>query len=222
MWVKRFESADNCTLSKIGLDGETLRAESPFDCGIHLLKATRFGLVGWTEDSGVISGVVLDPDDLSPILDGVGMIHAVVGDRILYRSNRGFALLDRQTGSEISIDSPTRIGGPDYGEVSPDGRQVAISFKHPTWGSTQRLDVWVLNIETLEWTRLPSMPVAAALKSTDEVWAPHGRLVMLGHFDEVSHALATWRPGDSQLQVREVDYEPSAAIVVWCTSVECQ
>ena len=223
VWVQRYEPGGNCLLKEVGFDGDTLRAESAIDCDVKLTEETPLGLVGWTEVLGrFVNGVVLDPDDLSRTLE-LGMVHAVTKSHILYRAGRGFTLVDPQTDTEIGIDSPTEIGSPDHGAVSPDRRHVAIAFKHPAWpGPTQRLDVWVLDTVTLDWTQLPSMPVAAALKQTSVVWAPDGRLVMFGAFDEVGAAIATWRPGDEQLQVRQVDFAPAASMVIWCSFTECE
>ena len=47
-----------------------------------------------------------------------------------------------------------------------------------------------------------------------------GRAVGAGIF-EVGDAIATWRPGDEQLQVRQVDFAPAASVVVWCSFAEC-
>lgn len=222
VWLRRIASSETCTLTKVDWNGETLHPETEFDCGVNLVEETPLGLVAWTDANlGTIQGVLLDPSSLTTVLE-VGQIHGVLGDGILFRQNDGFVLVDTETGSETEIEFPTDIGQPDYGQLSPDGSLLAVAFGHPAWpGPRQRLDVWLLNTKTLEWTRLPSMPVAAALKGTDFTWTADGRIVLYGAFDEAGVAVASYRPGDEDLQVRSLDYSPAASIVAWCTSAMC-
>ncbi len=219
VWVKRFVSGTRCALSKVSLDGTTLKAEKPIDCDLRLVGETGLGLVVWSDPS---VGAVLDVDDLQPVFES-GFIYAVVGDRVLSKDGDGFLMTNQQTGEQTRIASPTDIGSPSFETISPDGRYVSILFADPAWpGPRQRLDVWVLDMNTLEWTRLPSMPVAAGLKATGVKWAPDGRLVILGWFDEVGSAVVTWSPGDSRLSVREIPFETSQSLHVWCTLAECE
>lgn len=219
VWLQDFGS---CVLTKVDWDGETLRPKTEFDCGAHLIEETPLGLVAWTETNlGLIQGLLIEPDSLTTVVE-VGEIHGVIEDEILYSQEEAFILLDTETGSETKIEFPTEIGQADYGQPSPNGRWLAVAFKHPAWpGPRQRLDVWLLDMTTLEWTRLPSMPVAASLKGTDFTWTADGRLVLYGAFDEAGVAIATYSPGDEQLQVSTVDHRPAASIVAWCTSPKC-
>ncbi len=76
-------------------------------------------------------------------------------------------------------------------------------FGNPAWpGSRQLLDLWLLDTATLEWSQLPGMPVAAALKSLATDWTADGRVVMLGAFDGVGNAIVTWAPTDDHFQLR--------------------
>jgi hypothetical protein len=222
VWLRRIESSETCTLTKVDWNGETLHPETEFDCGVSLIEETDLGLVAWTDAGfGATQGVLLDPSSLTIVLE-VGQIHGGIGHAILFRQDDAFVLLDTESGSETEIEFPTDIGQPDYGQPSPDGSVLAVAFKHPAWpGPRQRLDIWVLNMTTLEWTQLPSMPVAAALKGTDFAWTDDGRIVLYGAFDEAGVAVATYRPGDDQLQVRSVDHQPAASIIAWCTSPNC-
>jgi len=48
------------------------------------------------------------------------------------------------------------------------------------------------------------MPVLAALKLTGMAWTGDGRLLLLGSFDRVGDALASWRPGQDRLAFRRL------------------
>ncbi|NOX23959.1 MAG: hypothetical protein GXP36_12860 [Actinobacteria bacterium] len=219
VWLREKISVDDCRLSKVGLDGATLYESSPTDCSVSFAE-TSLGLVGQREVDGALSGVIVDPEDLSTTLFDVGMIRGVLGNRILHQAARGsdFALLDTLTGDEITIDLPVRFGQPGYGQLSPDGRYLAIPFKSPL----QVFDIWVLDILTLQWSRVPSMPVVAEVKATTISWVADGRLVILLTLEPAGHQLTTWTPGDPELQVRQLDYALDASVVVWCTTNECE
>lgn len=218
VWVKRYLSETTCTLSKVGLDGTALVAERRFDCDIALGEETPMGLVVSTTDGGLEQDAILDPETWEPVFE-TGNIIAVVENQVLSWEGGSFTVVDRLTGAEDEIASPTDVGEPSNAGTSPDGRFLAITFQHPAWpGPRQRLDVWMLEIATLAWTRVPSMPVAAALKATDETWAADGRFVIFGSFDEAGHAVATWRPGDQDLATRQLDAVPSGSLVVWTTT----
>ncbi|MEN8040997.1 MAG: hypothetical protein ABFR95_05790 [Actinomycetota bacterium] len=215
VWVTRGTSETICTLTKVGLDGTILIPERPFDCDLSVVEETSVGLVVSIPQFGPEQGAILDPETLDPIIE-TGRIHAVVDGRVLSWGGASFDLLDLETGAVAEIARPTDVGAPSYGRVSPDGRFVAISFEHPAWpGPRQRLDVWVLEVETLGWIRLPSMPVAAALKGTNEAWAPDGRFVMFGFFEKAERAVVTWRPGDRELSIRQLDTNPAGSLIVW-------
>lgn len=222
-WIKSFISDDTCTLTKVDWNGEILHPETQFECSTSLIDETQLGLVGWTERGhGPIQGVLIDPSNLAEIRQ-VGEIHGVIDSEILYREGDSFVLLNTETGSETRIPFPTDVGQPDYGELSPDGAYLAVSFKNPAWpGPRQRLDVWLLDTSSHQWTRLPSMPVAAFLKGTDVTWVADGRVVMYGAFDQVGVALATYTPGDSHLRILEMIHSPAASIVAWCTTPQCE
>ncbi len=66
------------------------------------------------------------------------------------------------------------------------------------------------------------MPVSASVEATSLAWIPDGRLVILLSLEPGGHQLATWAPGDPELQVRQLDYELDASVAVWCTTNECQ
>lgn len=207
VWVKLFRTPTDCELTKLSLTGRTLVPARQLDCAVMPREETALGLLVWI-DTGEMhaSDAILNMDDLEPAqpVDPAEpwppRIHAVIGERVLGSDDDGFVLTG--AGPTVRIESPAGIGTPSDGRISPDGRYVAISFEHPAWpGPRQRLDVWVLDLDSAGWTHLPSMPVAASLKATDEAWAPDGRLVILGEFHEVGQRLVTWRPGQDRLTV---------------------
>ncbi len=220
VWLREKISVDDCRLSKVGLDGTTRYEPSPTDCSVSFIAETSLGLVGQREVDGALSGVIVDLEDPSTTLFEVGMIRGVIGSRVLHQAGGGsdFALLDTITGEEITIDLPVRFGQPGYGQLSPDGRYLAIPFKSPL----QVFDIWVLDTEALQWTRVPSTPVTAFVKATTIAWVPDGRLVILLTLEPAGHQLATWTPGDPELQVRQLDYALDASVAVWCTTNECE
>jgi len=220
VWLREGIPAGDCRLSKVGLGGDILMEPAPYDCSVGFVEETTLGLVGLREVDGVFSGVIVDPEDLSVTLFEVGMIRGVFGSRVLHQAGGGsdFVLLDTLTGEEITIDLPVRFGQPGYGQLSPDGRYLAVPFKSPL----QVFDIWVLDTLTLEWSQVPSMPVTASVKATTTAWVPDGRLVILLTLEPGGHQLATWTPGDPELQVRQLDDELEASVAVWCTTSECE
>lgn len=66
------------------------------------------------------------------------------------------------------------------------------------------MDVWLLDLITLRWLHMPSMPVAASLKFTGMEWTRDGRLILLGEFDGFGGALVVWRPGEGQPAIRKL------------------
>ncbi|WP_129669825.1 hypothetical protein [Phytoactinopolyspora endophytica] len=213
IWVTTYETDDICTLAKIGLDGRTMTPARAIDCAVTVREETPLGLLVWIDGRG---DAILDPADLSEPVREDGTIHAVVGTRMVVTGGEGFAVVESD-GSSTTVEAPESVGRPYDGRVSPDGRYVAFSYQHPAWpGPRQRLDVWVLDLNKMEWAQVPSMPVAAALKVTTEFWAPDGRLMLLGSFEE-RHLLAAWRPGESELAIREVTLPEHGAepVTVW-------
>jgi hypothetical protein len=69
------------------------------------------------------------------------------------------------------------------------------------------MDLWLLDLETLHWTRAPSMPVHALVKRAGPVWTADGRLALVGYFGNEprpDHVLVVWQPGRAELQFRAV------------------
>ena len=131
------------------------------------------------------------------------MLHAVVGDRVLVSTHGRFVLVDPVTGDEVRLPTPPTVGSPRPGALSPDGDSVAIEYRSPA----QIMDLWLLHVATLEWSRAPSMPVHAIIKRPAPVWTPDGRLAVVGHFGTTptsDHLLVVWNPAAPHLAISEV------------------
>jgi hypothetical protein len=76
----------------------------------------------------------------------------------------------------------------------------------PSWSRAQGQvsDIWLLNLDTRRWRRLPGMPLITALKFMSMAWTGDGRLVLAGDFDQFGRAVATWRPGQDHLAVKRL------------------
>jgi hypothetical protein len=138
-------------------------------------------------DQDNAENVILDPGDLHEILRA-DRIHAVIGTRVLVSSSAGFTLIDEKSDLKRMLTEPAAVGDPGIGEVSPSGRYVAIEFRSPE----QIMDLWVLDLETLDWIQAPSMPVLAKVKRTGPLWACDDRLVILGSFGVGEGIRALW------------------------------
>lgn len=198
------------TLSMIGLDGRTMREPRGIACSIDPVRDTSLGLLALDQETA--EDVILDPNDLHEIFRAE-RIHAVVGSRVLVSGLEGFAFVNVRSGRREELAEPAAVGYPSDGELSPDGRYVAIEFRNPA----QYMDLWILDLQTLDWIHAPSMPVLAVVKRTGPLWSCDGRLVLLGYFgaESASKTLVVWRPGQAQLAIRSVDY-PDGSFVLRC------
>ncbi len=162
----------------------------------------------------------MDPDTLDET-ELPGRVIGVFDDRVLVESAGSLAVVNLATDISTPVETPESDGTVGYGIVSPNDQFVLVVFGNPAWpGPRQLLDLWLLDTATLEWSQLPGMPVAAALKSLAIDWAPDGRLVMLGNFDGVGTAVVAWQPSEDQLRFRTVNAEASSSIVALSTSTE--
>jgi hypothetical protein len=204
LWAKTFHNEASCEMSRIGIDGDVLQPPQPIDCQIGPVEETQLGLVALDTHDWLL----LDPIDFSEIQRWRAPLrpHAVVGQKLLIADAHTFTLTDVETNSETTVAAPDAHGNPGYGIVSPDGRYVAIEYRDPD----QIMDLWVLDIETMEWTHAPSMPVRAFIKRPEPTWTSDGRLAVLGCFGqpvESRYVLIVWRPGDADLSFRDTDQD---------------
>ncbi|HZR92519.1 MAG TPA: hypothetical protein VFA44_08960 [Gaiellaceae bacterium] len=214
VWLKSFADASHCTLRELWLDGHTRRRLQSVPCSTRLVDSGSGGLL-------VRGGSVVDPVSGRTVLR-TGGIRAMAGRFALTGGMKsGLALSDLRTGRRWRLGRPSRVGGGvDQAAVAADGKLIALSFSDPTWqgGGTQVTDVWLLNPLTRRFQHLPDMPAAVSLKFTSFAWASGKELVMLA--ETAQHdVVATWRPGQRQLQLRRVRLPErnsgSDSFVVW-------
>lgn len=213
VWVEEYASRDRCTLREVGLDGRDRRAPRAVPCGTRPMAETRYGL--WVRvgpdafDAAQGAGLseqrvaLLDPATLRERVR-FPAVHLVDDHRVVVASDE-FAdtlrLHDLRTGRASTFTLPTKVRQPTVWPVSPDRRYLPFTFESPGT-SPQVMDLWLLDLRTMGWLHVPSMPVYTALKATSLAWAADGRLVLLGDFDKLGPTLVTWWPGDAQLALR--------------------
>jgi hypothetical protein len=118
------------------------------------------------------------------------------------------------------VRRPTLDGRAGLGQAGPDGRLLAVEFVDPSWTRVegQVSDIWLLDLRTRRWRRLPGMPLITAVKFMGMAWTGDGRLVLAGDFDRFGNGLAIWRPGQDQLALRRLAlpaYAGSDTFVPW-------
>jgi hypothetical protein len=59
-----------------------------------------------------------------------------------------------------------------FGQASPDGRRLAVEFADLSWSQVngQVSDIWLLDLRTRRWRRLPGMPLITAVKFMSMAW----------------------------------------------------
>lgn len=201
VWLTRYGTGHRCTASEVTVTGGTIVPPAPIDCGLSVRAETPLGLLA----SGEVSDVYLDPrNHLRMGTTVTGRVLAVSGSQMVTWDGSSISVLNRG-GHRIAVRTPTAVGNPGDGLVSPDGRHVAIEFGNPACpGPRQCMDFWVLDLTTAHWTRLPSMPVAGQLKDNEALWGSGNRLIILGSFEGVGDRLIVWRPGQSELALRQI------------------
>ncbi|MEV4064732.1 hypothetical protein [Nonomuraea dietziae] len=218
VWALQRVKGERCRLRLLDFEGEALRPALPFACSAAPSQDTPRGLLARDDGAGLTR--LLDGATGKEVF-GARDLHAVTRYLALVSDAEGPALVDVGSGSSVPLDWPATEGQPSRTAVSPDGRRIAMWFADPAWpGPRQYLDVQVLDLATRAWTRLPSMPVPASLKTTSMAWTGDGRLVLAGRFvttsgvlpaesDHAAHVVA-WRPGESELSLRRIELPPGA------------
>ena len=115
---------------------------------------------------------------------------------------------------------PVPFGEAGLGLPSPDGRLLAVEFADLSWSRVkgQVSDIWLLDLRTRRWRRLPGMPLITAVKFMSMAWTADGRLLLAGSFDQFGKALAVWHPGQDHLAIKRLplpDPAGSDAFVPW-------
>jgi hypothetical protein len=131
------------------------------------------------------------------------------------RDGQGVWLLGRRdaTGPADRPDRPGQRGQPSAPwpsrlddhvmgliEGHPAGRLATVAFYPARSGVEQTLDVWLLDLATRRWRRLPDMPLRLAPSKPQLQWTADGRLLLLaGLADEPESVVAVWRlPGPAR------------------------
>ncbi|WP_214109275.1 hypothetical protein [Acrocarpospora catenulata] len=199
-----------CTVRKLAENGKLLRHPRWTYCGALPVNDTPYGLHTIHNRTSIL----LAHDSLRKIAKYPRIVAWTSRKLLVQRQDKDFALVVPGAKKEQPISRPTRSGEVWDGEVSSDGRYIAVPFLGPSSAAHAYLDVWVLDTGTLQWTRLPSMPTPADVKTRRMLWTPDGRLVLAGAFvtspdayplesDHVS-MVAVWRPGEPVLSIKRL------------------
>ncbi|MBO3747451.1 hypothetical protein J5X84_15345 [Streptosporangiaceae bacterium NEAU-GS5] len=208
-----------CTVRKQTESGKVLRRARWSYCGALPFYDTPYGLQGMYRGKSIL----LAHDSLRKIATYPRVLATTPGEWLVERPDKGLALVVPGTGKERPISRPTGADEVKDGAASADGRHIAVPFLASGPGVPEYLDVWVLDVQTRQWTRLPSMPVPVDVKTRRMRWTPDGRLVLAGAFVTTTNAYAldgdyagmvgVWRPGDQALSVKRLP-------VPWQTNLE--
>lgn len=203
-WVQRRVAEPGCTLHKVGLEGQVLRAPRAFPCA--RAYDPNVGALGL-----VVNGTrIIDPNTGREVLKVPLDIIAGTGDRLVLgrwgRRDTQLTLLDVATRAQRRIPWPSMLASLDRPAVDPKGRFIALAFADPAWkgGAQQALDVWLLDTRTQKLTQLPSMPALVSLKFTSIAWTADRRLVLLAKERGGKEIVAVWRPGQQYLAIKTV------------------
>lgn len=205
VWVQSFLDRSRCTLRRVGLDGQELRAPRPFPCALTThAPGGSLGLV-------VKRTRVVDPLTGRTVLRTRWGILAIAGQTlVLAGPGSDLTLLNAANGRQRRLAWPSSLGWGPAATVDPRGRLVVLDFADPAWkrSAKQALDLWVLDTRTGKLTQLPSMPAFVSIKFTSVAWTDDGRLVLLAERsprDESGSAIvAVWRPGQRRLALKAV------------------
>jgi hypothetical protein len=209
VWLLRRRDAGHCTLGQVGLDGRPRRPARPLPCDAVLIDELPAGLLVYGTPPGGDPYSALVAGDgavrrLPDVADGVAG-----GDRVLSTLEPGrlIALTDLSSGVSHRLPWPSRLDDHVMGliEGHPDGRLATVAFYPARSGAEQTLDVWLLDLATRRWRRLPDMPLRLAPSKPQLQWTTDGRLLLLaGLADDPASVVAVWRPGEPRIATRRV------------------
>lgn len=203
-WVQRQLAESRCTLRKVGLQGQVLRAPRAFPCArAYDPNGGALGLV--------VNGTrIIDPNTGLEVLKVPLDVIAGTGRRLVLgrwgRRETQLMLLDAATNEQRRLAWPSALPYLDRPAVDPNGRFIALAFADPVWngGPEQALDIWLLDTRTWRLTQLPSMPALVSLKFTSIAWTDEGRLVLLAKELGGKEIVAVWRPGQENLAIKTI------------------
>lgn len=214
VWLLSHRTARRCTIRKLALDGRPAGTARQLSCRTGLVAELPAGLLlDHTGPGGSDAhNELLKPDGRIVRLH-YEQAQPIVGNLVLTGADRRTPLLLHNVRARASfrLRWPAR---PDYGlgvaTGQPTGRLATIDFAK--YSPEHRFDLWLLDVASRRWQRLPGMPAHVIPKVTDVKWAADGRVVILS-----SNVLAVWRPGEPRLAIRRVKRpkQPSIQFVLW-------
>jgi hypothetical protein len=211
VWLLTRQDATRCTLGQVGLDGRPRRPPRPAPCDAVLIDELPAGLLVYGtrpgDGSGPYSALVTADGAfrrLPMVVDGVA-----AGDLVMSTVERGrlIDLTDLRGGASHRLSWPSTLEDHVMGliEGHPHGQVASVAFYPARSGPEQTLDVWLLDIASRGWRRLPDMPLRLGPSKPQLRWTADGRLVLLADLaGEPSAVVATWRPGQSRIAARRV------------------
>jgi hypothetical protein len=210
VWLLRRQDATHCTLDQVGLDARSRRPTQPLACEAVLIEELPGGLLLYgpaARGGGQPYSALVTADGavrrLPVVVDGAA------GDLVLstVEPGREVALTDVRSGASRRLPWPSGLDDHVMGliGVHPDGRLASVAFYPAHDRGEQTLDIWLLDLRTLRWQRLPDMPLRIAPAKPQLRWTADGRLLLLaGVAGEPTGMVAVWRPGEPRLAVRRV------------------
>jgi hypothetical protein len=211
VWLLSRQDATHCRLGLVALDGRPRRPPRPAPCEAALIEELPAGLLLHVGGSGAGGGpysALATADGglrrLPEVVDGVAGRDLVLGT---VEPGRLVALTDLASGVSHRLPWPSTLADHVMGliEPHPAGRLVSVAFYPARTGDEQTLDLWLLDLTTRRWRRLPDMPLRLAPSKPQAAWTADGRLLLLaGLADEQASLVAVWRPDEPRIAVRRV------------------
>jgi hypothetical protein len=222
VWLLSRQDATRCALGQVGLDGRARRPAQPVPCDAVLIDELPAGLLIYGPNGPYSALVTADAAmrRLPQVVDGVAG-----GDLVLSTLQRGklIALTDLRAGTSHRLRWPSTLQDHVMGLIDghPDGRLASVAFYPARNRGEQTVDIWLLDLGTRRWQRLPDMPLRLGTSKPQATWTADGRLLVLAELaDEPAGLVAVWRPGEPRIAVRRVRFpEPGPPsglrFVIW-------
>ncbi len=216
-WLFREAAKNRCTLTKVTLDGKTLRPARPIACGQAIRGSERSGFIVTRRADELL----VDPAT-GLVRLRARQILAIQGPYVLTADSSGrMQLHSLASKRQFAVPSPSTLPFVNLGAPDPTGNRIAVSFADPSHGSPQLFDVWIFDVDSRRFTQMPSMPLGVELKFTSLTWTAAGEIVLLTR-SRGRDVLVLWRPGRMSIRTRHIDIPArvpgSSAIAAWTPS----